>query len=283
MIDLTLHMTGNRLLALARKPAPVQATYLGYPSTTGLTAIDYRISDAHFDPEPNVGPKVYAEETINSPGGFWCYSLLGTETTVNDLPALTQKHITFGCLNNFCKVNDTVIQTWAQILAKIPNSRIIILCPEGPARSHTLALFQQNGIESARIEFTALLTSRDYFRLYHHIDIALDTFPCNGHTTSMDGCWMGVPVVTMVGPTNMGRGGLNLLSNLNLPELIAHTPDQFIQIATDLAHDTDRLRTLRRTLRQRMQTSPLMNPQRFIEGLESVYRTMWKRHAKQNP
>ncbi len=278
-VDLTMHMTGNRLLVLARKPAPVQVSYLAYPSTSGLTAIDYRLTDRYFDPIPEAGtsaPKIYSEENRWLPETFWCYGLLGTEAQVNELPALTNGHITFGCLNNFCKVNEPVVKAWARVLQAVPNSRMIILCGEGAPRERTAAIFEAGGVSRSRLEFVAPLPPGEYFKLYHRIDLALDTWPYNGHTTSLDGVWMGVPVVTRVGRTTPSRGGLSMLFNLGMPELVAWNDDEFVKFACELARDTERLREIRKTLRERLRGSPLMNAPRFVAGMEAAYRAMWE-------
>jgi predicted O-linked N-acetylglucosamine transferase (SPINDLY family) len=267
---------------LARKPVPVQVTYIAYPGTTGLTAIDYRLSDPYLDPQAKPGkimPKIYSEETRLLSNSFWCYDLLGTEADVNELPALSAGHVTFGCLNNFCKVNEAVVQTWARVLLAVPNSRMIILCGEGNPRRWVAEIFERGGVSADRIEFIAPLSSPEYFRLYHRIDLALDTFPYNGHTTTLDGCWMGVPVVTRVGETAVGRGGLSMLFNLGLQELIAASDDHFVTVATEMALDGGRLAELRRTLRERMRASPLMDAPRFAADLEAAYRSMWREYC----
>jgi predicted O-linked N-acetylglucosamine transferase (SPINDLY family) len=275
LVDLALHTANSRLAVFAHKPAPVQATFAGYPGSTGLDTIDYRLTDPYLDP-PGLNDQFYSETSIRLPDSFWCYDSLATEVAVNALPAQTDGHVTFGCLNNFCKVNEQVLRLWAHVLKTVDRSRLMMLCPEGSHRQLLLDLLQRLGIPPDRIELIAHRPRPQYLDLYHRIDVGLDTFPYNGHTTSLDSFWMGVPVVTLVGQTVVGRAGLSQLTNLGLPELIAQTPQQYVQIATDLAGDLPRLAELRRTLRGRMEASPLMDAPRFARNVEAAYRQVWR-------
>ncbi len=275
LVDLTMHMGRNRGLLFARKPAPLQVTWLAYPGSTGLTTIDYRLTDPFLDP-PGMDVSIYAEKTVHLPHTFWCYDPLdGRDLSVNALPALADGFVTFGCLNNFCKVNDSVLRLWASVLRAVPSSRLLLLAPAGSCRRSTIELLGQEGIDSERIEFVSHQPRREYLELYHRIDLGLDTLPYNGHTTSLDSFWMGVPVVTLVGQTIVGRAGLSQLMNLHLPELIATTPDQYVRMVAELAGDLPRLSELRRTLRSRMEASPLMDAPRFARDIEAAYREMW--------
>jgi len=275
LVDLKLHSADNRLLVFAHKPAPVQVTWLGYPGTTGMDAIDYRLTDPYLDP-PGTDESCYSERTIRLPDTFWCYDPLTGEPDVNALPRTGNGFITFGCLNNFCKVNDGVISLWAKVLKAVADSRLILMAPPGGARQAVLDRFGREDVAPDRIEFLAKQPRADYLRTYHRIDIALDTFPYNGHTTSLDALWMGVPVVTLVGKTVVGRAGLSQLTNLRLAELIARVPEEYVQIAAELAGDVRRLAELRSGLRLRMQTSPLMDAGRFARHVEAAYRSMWR-------
>jgi predicted O-linked N-acetylglucosamine transferase (SPINDLY family) len=276
LVDLKLHTGNNRLLVFARKPAPVQATWLGYPGSTGLGTIDYRLSDPYLDP-PGVDESVYSERTIRLPDCFWCYDPLDTNPpAVGPLPALTNGFITFGCLNNFCKVHDAVLRLWAKVLHAVSSSRLLLLTPVGSARSHVLKVLEQEGITPQRIEFVAVQPRRQYLESYQRIDLTLDSFPCNGHTTSLDSMWMGVPFVTLIGPTAMGRAGASILFNVGLPELVARSADEYVRIASELAHDLPRLGGVRSALRQRMEQSPLMDGPRFARNIEAAYRQMWR-------
>ena len=277
LVDLALHTAHNRITVFARKPAPVQVTFAGYPGSTGLNTIDYRLSDPFLDPL-GIDESLYSERTVRLPHSFWCYEPLHCgDIPVNDLPATTNGFITFGCLNDFSKINAVVLRLWAKLLHALPSSRLLLLAPEGSHREHALGRLGQEGIAHERIEFIARQPRRNYLELYHRIDLGLDTLPYNGHTTSLDSFWMGVPVVTLVGQTIVGRAGLSQLMNLKLPELIAHTPDQYVEIATALANDLPRLSELRGALRARMEQSPLMGTPRFAREIETAYRTMWRK------
>jgi predicted O-linked N-acetylglucosamine transferase (SPINDLY family) len=275
LVDLTMHMSGGRLPLFARKPAPVQVAWLAYPASTGLTAIDYRLSDPYLDP-PGMDESIYSERTIRLSDSFWCYDPLdGRDIPVSALPALKRGIVTFGCLNNFCKFNDGVLSLWAKVMRSVENSRLLLLSPPGTHRSTALERFAQEGIDPARIEFIAHQPRRKYLQTYHRIDLGLDTFPYNGHTTSLDSFWMGVPVITLVGQTSVARAGWCQLSNLGLTDLAAQSREQFVEIATKLAGDLPRLSMLRTTLRERMQASPLMDGARFARNVEATYRQMW--------
>jgi predicted O-linked N-acetylglucosamine transferase (SPINDLY family) len=276
LVDLALHTRHNRLLVFARRPAPVQVTWLGYPGTTGLAAIDYRLTDPYLDP-PGADESCYAEQTIRLPDTFWCLGPLDDEPPVNDLPALSGGGITFGCLNNFSKVNDGVLHLWAKVLRAVPASRLLLLAPEGEARNRILAALGEQGVAASAVEFAGRLPRQDYLQLYHRIDLGLDPLPYNGHTTSLDAFWMGVPTITLIGRTVVGRAGWSQLCNLGLPELAARTPDEFVALALQLAGDLSRLQHLRATLRPRMRASPLMDGKRCAENLEHLYRQMWQK------
>jgi len=277
LVDLSLHSPNNRLLIFARRPAPVQVTFVGYPGSTGMRAIDYRLSDPYLDPA-GTDESCYSERTIRLPDSFWCYDPLeGRAVPVNRLPALESGVVTFGCLNSFCKIHEGVLSLWAQVLGKIPHSRLLMLAHPGSYRQWAVDRFAQAGVDPKRIEFAPPRPRRTYLELYHRIDIGLDSFPYNGHTTSLDSFWMGVPVVTLVGQKPVSRAGWCQLSNLGVPELAARTPEQFVEIAVALALDLSRLGALRSTLRRRMEQSPLMDAPRFARNIEAAYRQMWAR------
>ncbi|HEY8751277.1 MAG TPA: tetratricopeptide repeat protein [Tepidisphaeraceae bacterium] len=276
LVDLTMHTKRNRLLVFARKPAPVQTTFLAYPGTTGLTAMDYRITDPYLDP-PDADQQFYSETSIRLPSSYWCYQPHRLAPPVNPLPAITRGEVTFGCLNLFGKMNAPVFELWTRILNAEPRSRIVIYCFEGSQRDRTIRFFAERGIDRSRIELVVRTSPAEYFLRYHQIDIALDTSPFPGGTTTCDSLWMGVPVVTLAGNTPLSRGGVSILSNVGIPELIAKSPDEYVQIASSLATDLPRLSAYRAGLRERMTTSPLMNPQQHARDMEAAYRQMWSR------
>jgi len=278
LVDLAMHMSGSRLLVFARKPAPVQATFMAYPGTTGLDAIDHRFTDPYLDP-PDMSDAFYSEESVRLPDTFWCYDPLTSEPEINELPAQKAGYVTFGCLNNFCKINDGVLKLWAKTLHAVPQSRMLLLAPQSRMCQEISNKFQEQGIHPERLEFVNFQPRLNYLKVYHRIDVGLDTFPYNGHSTSLDSFWMGVPVVTLIGNTVVGRAGWSQLCNLDLKELGAQTPEEYIQIVAKLAGDLPRLAELRRTLRQRMEGSPLMDAKRFARNVEAAYRAMWRKWA----
>jgi predicted O-linked N-acetylglucosamine transferase (SPINDLY family) len=271
LLDLSMHMAANRLLVFARKPAPVQVTWLAYAGSAGLSAIDYRLSDPYLDPPGGI--EHYSEQTIRIPS-YWCYEP-PQSPAVNALPAAEAGFVTFGCLNNFCKVSPATLTLWSDVLQKVDRSRLLIHSHAGSHRESTLRWFADRGIDRSRIDFVGLMPLDTYLLQYQRLDIALDTTPYGGGTTTCDGLWMGVPTVTLSGQTAVGRGGVSLLSNLGLTELIARTPEQYVRAATDLAKDLPRLAELRSSLRQRMERSPLTDAPRFARDIEAAYRQMW--------
>ena len=279
LVDLKLHTSENRLLVFARKPAPVQMTWLGYPGSTGLDTIDYRLTDPYLDP-PGLDDAFYSEESIRLPDCFWCYDPLTQEPPINELPALQNGFVTFGCLNNFNKVNDPMLDIWARVLAAVPDSRLLLLAPQGEARRHIVSQFERAKIAPTRLEFIDRRPRAEYLKLYHRIDLGLDTLPYNGHTTTFDALWMGVPIVTLSGRTAVGRAGKSLLSNVGLPELAAQTEQEYVDIAVKWAGDWPGLAKLRGTLRERMEHSPLMDAKRFVRNVETVYRNVWRKWCR---
>jgi len=275
LVDLALHTSSSQMLIFAAKPAPVQVTYLGYCSTSGLDAMDYRFSDPHMDP-PDADLSCYREQTIRLPETYWCYQPGGPTPDVSPLPALLAGQITFGCLNNFAKVSTAALDLWAELLQQVPRSRLLLHSKSGSHRQAVVERFVRHGISADRVEFVGHHPWEEYIRLYSRIDIGLDPFPYGGGITTCDSLWMGVPLVTLSGRTAVGRAGRSILSNVGLQELVANEPSQYVSIATELAADLPRLNDLRSTLRQRLQQSPLMDAPRFARNIESAYRQMWQ-------
>jgi predicted O-linked N-acetylglucosamine transferase (SPINDLY family) len=187
---------------------------------------------------------------------------------------LTAGYVTFGCLNNFCKVSDDTLARWGQVMARLPSSRLMLLAVAGSHRQRVLNALARFDVAAERIEFVGHQSRGDYLRTYHRIDLCLDTLPYNGHTTSLDACWMGVPVVTQVGHTVVGRSGWSQLNNLGYPELAAFDDQGFVDAAVAIAGDLLRLSELRRTLRITMEASPLMDAEHFARGIEAAYLSM---------
>ncbi len=277
LVDLAGHTPMNRLRVFARKPAPVQVSWIGYSSTTGLTRMDYRITDAVSDPI-GVTDDLYTEKLVRLSDTFSCFQPLANSPDVVALPAKQRGHITFGSFNNFIKMTPEVLQTWARILQRVPTSILLLKYRSFEAekiRALVLAAFTKHGVEAARIHF---LGSDDYhtnLRAYHQVDIALDTFPHNGDTTTCDALWMGVPVVVNSGVNHVGLMGASRMRSVGLGDLVARDNDNYVDIACALANDVSRLETLRATLRQTMTASPLMDAPRFARNLEAAYENMW--------
>jgi protein O-GlcNAc transferase len=272
LVDLTMHMANGRPLLFARKPAPVQVAWLAYPGTTGLEAIEYRLTDPYLDP-PGMNDAFYSEKSLRLAETFWCYDPLCEGIEPGELPAPGNGYMTFGCLNNFCKVQSQTLKLWGRLLKSVGNSRLKLLCPLG---GHRAGIIEQLGVEENRVEFVTPRPREEYLKEYRAIDLALDTLPYNGHTTSLDAFWMGVPVVTLVGETVVGRAGWSQLCNLDLKELAARSEEQFILTAAGLAGDLPRLAEMRAGLRARIEKSPLMDAERFARNVESAYRQMWR-------
>jgi len=282
LVDLTQHLAGNRLRTFARQPAPVQVSFAGYPESAGLEAIEYRISDRYLEggsAEPATGRK----ERVFLIDSFWCYDPCGIDVAVNGSPARESGGVTFGSMNNSCKVNERALCLWARVLGKVKDSRLVISSRRGSHRQWTLEILGRDGVEAHRVEFEEYRPRRQYLELYHRLDIVLDTHPYNGGVTTCDALWMGVPVVSLAGETPVSRAGLSLLTNLGLPELVAHSEDDYVRIASELARDLTRLEHLRSTLRQRMETSVLMDGPRFARNVEAAYRSMWRRWCEDSP
>jgi predicted O-linked N-acetylglucosamine transferase (SPINDLY family) len=279
LVDLSLHMSGNRLLTFARKPAPLQVTYLGYCASTGLDAIDYRLSDPNLDP-PESDLSLYSEQTLRLPETWWCYRNAGPTPDPAPPPVESAGHITFGCLNNFAKVSPGSLDLWAEILAAVPNSQLILHAYGGSHLDAVRQRFAAAGVSPDRLQFLAKQSWADYVQTYGRIDIALDPFPYGGGITTCDALWMGVPVVSLIGQTAVGRGGKSILTNIGIPELAARRPRQYVQAAVTLAQSSQRLSELRQSLRQRMLTSPLMNARRFARNVENAYRQIWREYCR---
>ena len=280
LVDLAGHTPQNRLLVFARKPAPVQATWIGYPNTTGLTTMDYRITDAFADPVGD-SDQFHTEKLIRLPECFSCFEAPRESPQVGALPALATGHITFGSFNNPLKFTPAVIEQWSHILKRVPNSRLVLKY-QGLDSAFMSALLREqfgaHGIATQRLDILGKDVSQlDHMNRYNQIDIGLDPFPYNGTTTTCDALWMGVPVITLAGRSHVGRVGVSQLTNIGLPELIGHNEDDYVDIAVALANALPRLAALRSGLRERLRASPLMDAPRFTRNLEAAYREMFKR------
>jgi predicted O-linked N-acetylglucosamine transferase (SPINDLY family) len=282
LVDLAGHTGNNRLLVFARKPAPVQVTYLGYPNTTGLTAIDYRLSDHYID-TVGVNEQFTAELPIKLPTGFYCYQPHENSPVVNNLPAFDKGYITFSSFNHYAKVSSPILEVWAEILCTLPSARLVVQTKnlkDTGTRQSFLERLTRLGVTEEQVIITDFMPSPKYLETYHQIDLAFDTYPFNGGTTTCEALWMGVPVVTLVGTRPVSRLGLSILSILGLTELIAATKTEYVNICLKLANNLEYLQHLRATLRQRMQASPLMDAPSFTRQLETLYRELWEKWCK---
>ncbi|GMP84294.1 hypothetical protein CsSME_00037874 [Camellia sinensis var. sinensis] len=282
LVELTGHTANNKLGMMACRPAPVQVTWIGYPDTTGLPAIDYRITDALADP-PDTRQK-HVEELIRLPECFLCYTPSPEAGPICPTPALSNGFITFGSFNNLAKITPKVLQVWARILCAVPNSRLVVKCKPfccDSVRQRFLSTLEQLGLESLRVDLLPLiLLNHDHMQAYALMDISLDTFPYAGTTTTCESLYMGVPCVTMGGSVHAHNVGVSLLKTVGLGHLVAKNEDEYVQSALQLASDVTALSNLRMGLRDLMSKSPLCDGSKFILGLESIYRNMWSKYCK---
>jgi protein O-GlcNAc transferase len=279
LVDLAGHSAYNRLGVFARKPAPIQVSWLGYPASTGLSAVDYRLSDPWLTP-PDTSE--YFSETIwNLAQPAHCYNPPSEAPPVSPPPALKSGQITFGSFNNLTKVGSETVELWASVLLAVPESRLLIKAYQAtdPGIQHRLTTaFAACGIDSKRIVFIGKAsTVNTHLACYAQVDIALDTFPYNGATTTLEALWMGVPVVSLVGSRAASRYGLAFLSAVGLSELAAADPERFVATAVALAEDHERLVNLRNTLRGTLGSSSLCDAVGFAQSVENAYRQMWQR------
>jgi predicted O-linked N-acetylglucosamine transferase (SPINDLY family) len=278
LVDLAGHTRGNRLLTFARKPAPIQVTWLGYPDTTGMVQMNYLISDRWQTPE-KCDP-YFTEKVVRMPDGYICYLPPDHAPPVTDLPARSAGHVTFGCFNRLSKVHPEVVRLWARLLQQCPGSRLVLrahaLADEAVARRYR-RMFAREGVASSRVDLLAGCAHAELLSAYGGIDIALDPFPYSGGLSTCEALWMGVPVITMTAERMASRHSTSHLHNAGLPEMIAATPDEYVTLAGALAGDVDRLQALRVGLRQRLASSPLLDGERFTANLLAEFRGMWQR------
>jgi protein O-GlcNAc transferase len=272
LVDLAAHSGHNRLLAFARKPAPVQVTYLAYCSTTGVDAIDYRVTDRFLDPPRE--PRHYTETSIYLPRCYWCYSAppLGGRPPTERIEGPP----TFGCLNNFAKVSDVTLGLWMRLLQRVPEARLLVYARTEAHRGRVQRALRGAGVDESRAAFVGRQSLAAYLQTYREIDVALDPFPYGGGTTTCDALWMGVPVVSLAGRTAVSRAGATLLANVGLEHLVARSEEQYIELAAGLIGDATGLAELRAGLRERIEASPVMDAPQLARDLEAAFRTAWR-------
>jgi predicted O-linked N-acetylglucosamine transferase (SPINDLY family)/predicted SAM-dependent methyltransferase len=283
LIDLAGHTSNNRLVVFAFRPAPVQISWIGYPATTGLDSIDYRLTDAVADPGPD-DDRYHTEALWRLPGPFLCFSPPVAAPTVSAAPSQTGVPITFGSFNARVKLGEECLSLWARVLAAMPEARLLVKSingvEEAEAREQLVAEFVRHGVAADRVEvLSSLPSTAEHLAQYHRVDIALDAFPYHGTTTTCEALWMGVPVVTLAGDRHVSRVGASLLTHVGLPELVAHSPEAFVTIARDLARSPERLMRYRADLRDQLRRSPLLDAESMARRFESAMREMWRRYC----
>lgn len=285
LVDLAGHTVDNRLTLFGLCPAPVQATYLGYPGTTGVASIDHRFSDALADPQPSADLE-YSERLVRLPGSFFCFRPPEHAPEVSALPCLERDYITFGSLNNLTKLSSAVFDSWARLLAQIPDSRLVLqsrVFADESIRQRVWTRFATAGVARERVDLHRSMPFDAHMRLYNGIDIALDMYPWNGHTTTCLALHMGVPVVSLVGDRFGGRMGLSILQRVGLTDWLAADPEQYVEIAVERARDVAGLADLRQRLRAQLASSTLCDAASFARGLEATYEALWRERTTSMP
>ena len=286
LIDLGGHTAHNRLLVFARKPAPVQVTWLGYAATTGLLSIDYRLTDEKADP-PGMTERYHTETLYRLPDSFLCYRPAVNAPDIGPLPAREKRRVTFAAFNHLAKLTPEAVEIWSHILAEVPSSKLIFKAQgvhHHDMQEEIRNLFSRHGISADRLELYGKFPGiYSHLNLFNQVDIALDTFPYNGTTTTCESLWMGVPVITLEGNSHVSRVGVSLLSSVGLSDMIAVDRNDYIARAVSLAGNLDLLELLRSNLRQMMLRSPLLDTVGFTRNLEAAYRAMWQRWCQAQP
>lgn len=276
LIDLGGHTAGNRMQVLAARPAPIQATLFGYPNTTGMKAVDFRITDPISDP-PGATDDLYVEQPLHLPEVAWAYNPPENAPSVTPLPAAGKRQFTFGCLNNSAKISDLCLETWAKILQTVPGTKIVLLAGQSQAGAKRLHdRFVKAGVLRDRVEIVYRLPKDKYFEAYRNFDISLDPFPYNGGVTTADSLWMGVPVMTVAGMSYVSRQGTMVMSTLGLHDFIADSPEMLVQLAKEWTTRRTELAEIRAGLRDNLAKSPLADGPRYVRNLEAALRKVWR-------
>jgi len=287
LVELSGHSGLNRLDVCALRPAPVQVSWIGYPHSTGMPQIDYYLSDRFCDPE-GMTDHLFSETIYRLPRVFCVYTPPIEFPPVRQIPELQTQGITFGCFNNFAKTNDPLFRLWAAILKNVPGSRLVLksasLAEGSSTHRRILDLFSREGVAVDRIAAQVVKKSQyDHLDQYSAIDIALDTYPYHGTTTTCEALWMGVPVVTLAGKCHASRVGVSLLSGVGLSHLVAYSEEEYIDKAIQLAQDRQQRENLRENLRLMMAQSPLMDGAGITRDVESAYCRMFEQGRRKRP
>jgi predicted O-linked N-acetylglucosamine transferase (SPINDLY family) len=278
LVDLSGHTSGNRLPLFTLKPAPIQTSYLGYPTTTGLSAMDYRITDAWADPI-GASDQMHTEKLIRLDGGFLCYQPPDDAPNVGPAPCLENEYITFGSCNNLAKLTPQVIKVWARILQAVPHTKLLLKAKalgDKAVRDRLINAFTNESIDKERLILRSWITKKSPLSIYNEIDIALDPFPYNGTTTLCETLWMGVPTIVLEGRRHSARVGHSLNSQVGLQGWTAPDIDGYVTLATLRANDVSNLRRIRESVRDQMKNSSLCDGLAFTARLELAYAKMCK-------
>ena len=277
LVDLAGHTRGNSLTVFAHKPAPIQISYLGYPNTTGLKAIDYRLVDNITDPDQD---ELYTEKLIRFQNCFLCFSPCYKYPDIKPLPCLNNGYITFGSFNNISKINIEVIRVWSEILKRTTNSKILLKSKafnDSQIRKRYENFFKKFNINKERIILKgSIISPYEHLNYYNNLDIALDTFPYNGTTTTCEALWMSVPVITIKGNRHASRVGTSLLTYSGFKELIAYDIEDYIKMAVNISTNMEKLIFYRNNIRNKMLSSKLCNAEDFTNEIELIYQSIWK-------
>jgi predicted O-linked N-acetylglucosamine transferase (SPINDLY family) len=277
LVDLAGYTAGNRLPLFAIRCAPVQATWLGYSGTTGLREMDYLIGDRWIIPPEE--ERLYSEAIWRLPDSYLCWTPPADPIEIGPLPAGQNGHVTFGCFNNVRKISAPTVATWMRILEAVPHSRLLLKSAgsDPVAYERVTGMFDAAGLDRERWEIIEIVPDKtEHFRHYNRVDIALDPFPYQGTTTTVEALWMGVPVLSLVGDRFIARVGESILQTVGLSEWIGSDRDDYVRKAVDYAADLPRLAALRASLRTQLLASPLCDAPRFARNLEAALRGMWQ-------
>jgi predicted O-linked N-acetylglucosamine transferase (SPINDLY family) len=281
LVDLAGHSGTPNLRVFAQRPAPVQATWVGYLNTTGLTRIQYRISDDHCDP-PGLTDRYHTEKLIRLPHSQWCYRPFVEVACESQAPFESNSHVTFGSFNQTVKITPGVRKLWGEILTQVPDSRLLVVgVVDNRAREDLLRDLENAGVDRSRVTMLSYVPFEEYYRSFGRVDIALDTMPFSGGTTTCDALWMGTPVVTAPGVRSWSRSAASILATLGMQDWIAESPEDYVRRAVQFARNPSTIAQLRKSLRSRMLGSPLMDKGGFARDMEQAYRRMWQSWCSQ--
>jgi predicted O-linked N-acetylglucosamine transferase (SPINDLY family) len=280
LVDLAGHSGDNKLSIFLYKPAPIQVTYLGYPNTTGLSTMDYRITDAWTDPEGE--DRYYTEKLYRLPGGFLCYNPPENIPEIETSPVLKNGYITFGSFNNLAKICFDTVKVWSEILKNVPGSKLKLKSKAFNDKNvidYFCKMFASQGIDTDRIMLKGhSLSTEEHLHEYNSIDIALDTFPYNGTTTTCEALLMGTPVINLLGKRHAGRVGCSILTKVGLKEWIADDIEDYISTACRFSKDNQYILQSSQILQMNFK-SLLCNGKVFTKSLENAYLNMWKMYC----